>query len=196
MSDPIVPGSSPLRSMIRNELSEIRANWVGFFALGVVLIVLGSLLIVVPWIGTLAAVWMLSILLILSGITEFVAAFWVRRWSGFFLALLAGVLYVVVGILIVDHPTETAEVLTLIIAAFLVIGGVFRIAVALTLKFEGWGWTLASGVLATLLGLLIWRQWPEASLWVIGLFVGLEVLFTGWTWVMLSMLLRRLPKAS
>lgn len=196
MSDPIVPGSSPLRTIIRNELSEIRANWVGFLVLGVVLIVLGSLLIGVPWIGTLAAVWMLSILLILSGITQFVAAFWVRRWSGFFLALLAGVLYVVVGILIVDHPTETAEVLTLIIAAFLVIGGVFRIAVALSLKFEGWGWTLAGGVLATLLGLLIWRQWPEASLWVIGLFVGLEVLFTGWTWVMLAMLLRRLPKAS
>jgi uncharacterized membrane protein HdeD (DUF308 family) len=195
MSDPIVPGSSPLRTLIRNELSEIRVNWVGFFALGVVLIVLGSLLIGVPWIGTLAAVWMLSILLILSGITQFVAAFWVRRWSGFFLALLAGVLYVVVGILTVDHPTETAEVLTLIIAAFLVIGGVFRIAVALTLKFDGWGWTLAGGVLATLLGLLIWRQWPEASLWVIGLFVGLEVLFTGWTWVMLAMLLRRLPKA-
>ncbi|WP_152052084.1 HdeD family acid-resistance protein [Tautonia marina] len=196
MSDPIVPGSSPLRTIIRNELSEIRANWVGFLVLGVVLIVLGSLLIGVPWIGTLAAVWMLSILLILSGITQFVAAFWVRRWSGFFLALLAGVLYAVVGILIVDHPTETAEFLTLIIAAFLIIGGVFRIAVALSLKFEGWGWTLAGGVLSTLLGLLIWRQWPEASLWVIGLFVGLEVLFTGWTWVMLALLLRRLPKAS
>ena len=53
---------------------------------------------------------------------------------------------------------------------------------------------MLSGVLSLLLGILIWKQWPEASLWVIGLFVGIEVLFTGWTWVMLSLLLKRLPK--
>lgn len=196
MSEPIAPPTSPLRAVIRHELTEIRANWVGFLGIGIALIVLGSLLIITPWIGTLAAVWILSVLLILSGITEFIGAFWVRRWSGFFLTLLAGVLYVVVGILIFDHPTEAAAVLTLLIAAFLVVGGVFRIAAAASLKFDGWGWMIASGVIATVLGLLIWRQWPEASLWVIGLFVGIEVLFTGWTWLMLAMILRRLPKAS
>jgi uncharacterized membrane protein HdeD (DUF308 family) len=194
MMDPA--SASPLRQVIRHELAEIRANWVGFLVIGIVMIVLGTFLIVSPWVGTLAAVWVLSILLILSGIAEFVAAFWVRGWSGSFLALLAGVLYVALGVLIFDRPVAAAATLTLVVAAFLIVGGIVRIATALSLRFDGWGWSLASGVIASLLGLMIWRQWPEASLWVIGLFVGIEVLFTGWTWVMLSMLLRRLPKAS
>ena len=193
MSQPS-PVPPPFREALRHELAEIRANWVGFLVLGILLIVLGTFLIVAPWIGTLATVWLLSVLLIVSGVAQFVGAFWVRRWSGFFLSLLAGVLYVAIGVLIFDRPVAAAEGLTLVIAAFLVVGGVFRIAAALSMRFESWLWSLISGVIALLLGVLIWRQWPEASLWVIGLFVGIEVLFNGWTWVMLALGLRRLPK--
>ena len=108
--------------------------------------------------------------------------------------MLAGVLYAAIGVLIFDRPIAAAATLTLLIAAFLIVGGIFRIAAALTMRFEGWVWSLISGVIALLLGLMIWWQWPEASLWVIGLFVGIEVLFNGWTWVMLALGLRRLPR--
>jgi uncharacterized membrane protein HdeD (DUF308 family) len=40
------------------------------------------------------------------------------------------------------------------------------------------------------LGILIWRQWPLSGLWVIGLFVGIEMIMYGWTLVMLSMVAR------
>lgn len=192
MSEAPVPG--PFRDALRHELAEVRAHWVGFLVLGILLILLGTALIVAPWVGTLASVWVLSILLIAGGIAQFVGAFWVRRWSGFFLSLLAGVLYVAVGILIFDRPITAAATLTLLIAAFLIVGGIFRIAAALTMRFESWVWSLLNGVIALLLGLMIWWQWPAASLWVIGLFVGIEVLFNGWTWVMLALGLRRLPK--
>ncbi|MEO2092323.1 MAG: hypothetical protein ABGY75_22950, partial [Gemmataceae bacterium] len=41
-----------------------------------------------------------------------------------------------------------------------------------------------------ILGLSIWREWPEASLWVIGLFVGIDLAFSGWSWVMLGLALK------
>ena len=41
-----------------------------------------------------------------------------------------------------------------------------------------------------LLGLMIYKQWPASGLWVIGLFVGIEMLFNGWAWIMLALSLR------
>jgi uncharacterized membrane protein HdeD (DUF308 family) len=43
------------------------------------------------------------------------------------------------------------------------------------------------------LGIMIWRQWPYSGLWVIGLFVGIEMLLNGWSLVMLSLTGRKLP---
>jgi len=56
-----------------------------------------------------------------------------------------------------------------------------------------WGWSLASGIISVMLGVMIYRQWPASGLWVIGMFVGIELIFNGWTWIMLSMGLRALP---
>ena len=45
-------------------------------------------------------------------------------------------------------------------------------------------------MVAVLLGVLVWREWPETALWVIGTFVGIELVFDGCTWVMLALALR------
>jgi len=46
--------------------------------------------------------------------------------------------------------------------------------------------------ISLILGILIWQQWPEASLIVIGLFVGIDLIFTGWTWMMLALAVKNL----
>src|SRR6516165_6653577 len=56
-----------------------------------------------------------------------VGAFWTRNWSGFFLILLMGVLYVVLGLLFVRQPVQAAEALTLLLACALMASGAFRI---------------------------------------------------------------------
>ena len=45
------------------------------------------------------------------------------------------------------------------------------------------------------LGMMIWRQWPEAAFWVIGMFVGIDFIFIGWSWIMLGMAMKSLPAA-
>jgi uncharacterized membrane protein HdeD (DUF308 family) len=40
---------------------------------------------------------------------------------------------------------------------------------------------------------LIWRDLPEAAFWVIGTFVGIDLLFNGLSLVMLGMALRNIP---
>jgi uncharacterized membrane protein HdeD (DUF308 family) len=43
----------------------------------------------------------------------------------------------------------------------------------------GWGWTLASGISALVLGVMIWSQWPVSGAWAVGLLVGIKIMFTG-----------------
>ena len=83
--------------------------------------------------------------------------------------------------------------MTLIIAIFLIISGIFRIVSALSERFTGWGWVLLNGGVSLLLGLLIYKQWPLSGLWVIGLFVGIDLIFNGWAWIMLSLAMRKPP---
>ena len=52
------------------------------------------------------------------------------------------------------------------------------------------GWVLLSGLITRLLGILIWRQLPGAAVWVIGTFVGIDMIFAGWSWVMLALAAR------
>lgn len=186
--------SDVIRGPIRHELSELRANRNWILVLGIATIIVGLIMIAAPMAANLGTMLLLSVLLIVGGIGQVVGAFWVRRWSGFFLQLLAGVLYLVLGILTFERPLEFSAVLTLLIAALLIVGGIFRIVVAAALQFEGWGWALLNGVISTILGIMIWRQWPLSGLYVIGLFLGLDLLFQGWTWVMIALALGRLPK--
>jgi uncharacterized membrane protein HdeD (DUF308 family) len=96
--------------------------------------------------------------------------------------------------MIVDAPVINMVLITKFIAIFLIISGAFRIISALIVRFPDWGWALLNGCVTLLLGIIINRQLPEAALWVIGLFIGIELLFNGWAWVMLALDLRAVAK--
>jgi len=172
---------------------ELRRHWGWYLALGIVLIVLGTIAIGSTFVMTIASVFFFGWLLIIGGVMEVIHAFWHKRWAGFFLDLLTGILYVVAGWMMVTNPAESALLLTLIIAMFLVFEGVFRIVAALAARYPHWGWVMFNGIISLILGIMIWRQWPYSGLWVIGLFVGIEMLLNGWSLVMLSLTGRRLP---
>ena len=174
--------------------NELRRSWGWYLVFGIVLIVLGTIALGSALLMTIASVFFFGWILIVGGVMEVVHAFWHKRWGGFFLDLLTGLLYVVAGWMIMSNPTESALLLTLVIAMFLVFEGVFRIVVALAVRYPHWSWLLLNGVISLLLGVMIWRQWPYSGLWVIGLFVGIEMLLNGWSLVMLSLAGRNLPE--
>jgi uncharacterized membrane protein HdeD (DUF308 family) len=165
----------------------LRRNWGWFLVLGILEIVLGTIAVGATAVATFATVVFFGWLLLVGGVLSALRAFWRKRWQGFFLDLATGVLYVVVGFLMVAEPLAAVASLTLLIAMFLLIGGIFRIIVALTGHLEHWGWVLLNGIITAGLGMMIWRQWPFDGLWVIGLFVGIEMIFYGWSLVMLSL---------
>jgi uncharacterized membrane protein HdeD (DUF308 family) len=185
------PGFSALNFQLTN-VEEFRRNTNWFLALGIILIILGTIALGRSIFVTLASMVFLGWILIIGGVVEAGQAFWQRQWGGFFLHLLGGVLYVIVGFMVVANPQTGAMALTLLIALFFLIAGSFRIIGSLTMRFPEWRWILLNGIVTFLLGLLIWKQWPSSALWVIGLFIGIDLILTGVSWVMLSLTAKRL----
>ena len=188
------PLVSAMRRELRHELDALRGNWFWFVILGVLLVVLGTVALGSVVIASLAAATAIGVLLLLGGAAEAVGAFWCRGWSGFFLELLSGVLSIVVGVLFLRAPLDALAALTLLLACFLMVGGIFKIVAAIAYRFAAWGWSLAGGIIDVILGVMIWQQWPASALWVIGLFVGINLLFRGFNWIALGLALCSLPR--
>jgi len=183
-------------SPVVKELRALHNHWYWFLALGIGMVVLGTIAISWACLATITvtATWLFGFLLLASGIGEIIHSFWIGRWSGMLFHLLMGVLYALVGFLIIDQPETAAVQLTLLVAFFLMISGIMRIVTALSERFIGWGWVAFNGVVTFFLGMLIYKQWPASSLWVIGLFIGIDLIMNGWAWIMLSLSVRRLPE--
>jgi uncharacterized membrane protein HdeD (DUF308 family) len=169
------------------ELESLRESRVLLIGMGIVLILLGAVAIGSSFIATYATVLVFGMLLLLGAIFQVFTAFWGRRWRGFFLHLLAGVLYFIAGLFMIENPVAAAVGLTLLVAACLLVGGILRIIFSVAERFDGWRWMLLNGLVSLLLGFSIWSQWPLSGQWVIGLFVGIEILFSGLSWLMLGL---------
>lgn len=179
-----------LVSYIR-QIDEVKKNWGWFLFLGLALIALGILAIGSTYYTTALTVVLLGWLLIAGGALQVIQAFWARRWSGFFLSLLVGILYVITGFLFIARPEVSAVTLTLLIALLCLASGAFRMIASLFIRFDEWGWIFLNGLITFILGWLIYTQWPLSGFWVIGLFVGIDLVLSGWSWVVLSLAARR-----
>jgi uncharacterized membrane protein HdeD (DUF308 family) len=102
------------------------------------------------------------------------------------------VLFLVTGIVILRRPVFGAEVATIFMAMFFLISGLFQLVASLALHEPDWGWQALNGIITSLLGVLVLAQWPTSGLWVIGLFVGIDLIFRGWAWVALALDLRKM----
>lgn len=173
---------------------QLRAHAGVFLGLGLALVALGSLAIYSVVYATFASVIFFGWLLVFSGFIQFGHALYARQWSGFLLQLLLGIFALVAGALILYRPTAGALSLTLLLSFLFIAQGVIRIVLALTRRFEHWQWVLVSGVLTLLLGILILKQWPYSGLYIIGLFVGIDLIFNGWALIMLSFNAKKLAK--
>lgn len=175
-----------------SSLPDLRKRWAWFLGLGIAFIILGFLAVGSSTLVTLGSIIFLGSLLFVVGVVQIGLTPSVRQWSGFFISLLAGLLYTVVGLIMIIHPAASAVNLTLLMAVFFLVGGIFRIVSAASMRFEHWGWAVLSGVIKSILGLLIWLGWPDTGLWVIGLFIGIDLIFFGWFWVLISLTARAL----
>jgi uncharacterized membrane protein HdeD (DUF308 family) len=185
-----LPLTTAPAALLQEERAKLRSGWWVFFVLGLVSVVVGLLAIGSAFIATLASVVVFGVLLMIAGAAEVIHSVMVRNLRGFAMHLLAAALYLIVGLFMLEDPVRAAEVLTLLLAASFIVGGVLRVIFSIVERFPAWQWVLLNGVIDLILGVLIWNRWPESGLWVIGLFVGIDLLIHGWSWVILALTVR------
>jgi len=177
-----------------SDLYTLRQNSGRVLVLGVFMIALGLIALINTAITTLVSMFFLGWIFISAGLIEVMQAIHYQKNGRFFLHALHSALSIVVGIMLFIHPIEATLVTTSLIAAYFCVMGACRIVTALKVHTPRWGWTLVDGIVCLVLGTLIWMQWPTPASWMIGLFIGINLLFTGWSEVELAVAIRHMQR--
>ncbi|MFA6037245.1 MAG: DUF308 domain-containing protein [Legionellales bacterium] len=167
-------------------------RWGWFFAWGLLLVALGTLAIIYSAATTLISVFVFGVILTISGFVIILDSFkssW-GTWNEFFMHLGMGILYLIAGIILIKGPLAGSITLTLILAILYIVLGIFRIVSCLTREVTNRGWRLASSILTLLLGIFILAEWPMSGLFIIGLFIGIDLIFTGWIYIVTALTAR------
>lgn len=152
-----------------------------FIVLGAALVVVGLVALAFPLIAALSFNWLVGLTLLAGGALTLVHAFRVRRWQGFAVQVLLGLLYLGGGLIFLANPFIGLLALTLALGAFFAADGVARMLLALQIRPQpGWGLFLASGIASFLLGALVLLGLPSGwSLAILGLIVAINMILTG-----------------
>ncbi len=176
--------SNPVSTTNSASLEPLRAKSGWIVALGVVYVIAGLVALGSVVFATVATVFVVGIMMLIAGVAEVINAFQIKTWGKFLLWLLIGVLYIVAGFVTFDNPLLAAAVLTLVLGSTLIASGIMRIILGFNMK-EGmpWLWVVLSGVVTLLLGLIIVAHWPVSGLYILGLFLGIDLVFAGIGWI-------------
>lgn len=177
-----------------HELQKIYKNSGWFMAFGSLMIILGIASITTSLFSSTFPVFLFAILLICMGITQLIQTSLARHWRGLLVSLLLGILYTVTGFMLIAKPTAAIESITFWIAAFCFIAGSFRMLTSLLLRFDQWKWMFFNGLITFILGIMIFTDWPKSGLWIIGIFIGVDMILSGWSWLLLGLFSRHYVK--
>jgi uncharacterized membrane protein HdeD (DUF308 family) len=171
------------------QLPTLGQHWGWMLVWGLIITLLGVAAIYFSVVTTLISVVFIGALIFAGGIVLFIDAF--KYWSGyigsFIWHLVIAVLYIVVGIMLLQNPVSGSISLTLLLGLFYVFLGIARIVYSTSTRISQWQWSLIGGVIALFLGILILVNWPAGSLVIIGLFVGIDLVFCGWTYMLIAL---------
>jgi uncharacterized membrane protein HdeD (DUF308 family) len=177
------------------DADTLRKHSTWFIVYGTVMILLGLFAIAAPGIATLTVTLMVGWLLLLGGgFGLFAVISGGRSAPGFWWNLLTAIVYILAGLAVLTRPVAGVLTLTIILAAYLLAGGVMRIFLAVGYREQipgAWVWVLISGLIDIVLSVIIMTGLPGTATWVLGLLVGINLLMMGLSIVMVAMAVRR-----
>ncbi|TQS83006.1 HdeD family acid-resistance protein [Candidatus Methanomassiliicoccus intestinalis] len=155
----------------------IANDWKNMLIFGVLALVVGIIAIVYPGITLGITIILLGAFALLSGLSRVINGTALPKGSRAF-PLLEGILYIILAIIMIMTPLYFAEVLVYIMAAFLIIMGLFQIFGLIFVAGTGSKgdslFPLITGIISLILGCVIAifpAQTIEVSMWIIGAFL-------------------------
>ena len=172
-------------------LAPLHAKWGWIVALGIVYLVAGIIALGSVMAATVASVLVVGVMMIIAGVAEVINAFQVKTWGRFFFWLAArnplhhrrlrGVGQSAAHRGVADAVSGRGP------------GRLGDRAHLPRLQHEAgspWVWVVVSGLITLVLGLIILAHWPVSSVYMLGIFLGVDLVFAGASWIGLGMALR------
>jgi uncharacterized membrane protein HdeD (DUF308 family) len=146
---------------------------------------------------SLAGTLFFGILIIVGGVAQLIEALKCKGWKGVAYHVLIAVLYVIAGVFVIREPLAAKMLLTWILGVVLICVGIVRGAMALQMRATG-GWfvPLIGGVISIVLGGIILAHWPLSGLFVIGLFIAVELITNGWSYIFIALAARKASRTA
>ena len=180
-----------LETVIETELKELPINWKWMLILGIFMLLAGIFGIGMSFILSIATMLFFALLIGTSGIFQVVQGVQAKEeeWSGRTYHFVIGLLYILTAGLIYWDPVAASQGMTIVLAALFTAIGITRIINAIRCKSNGWKWVLPIllGLIDIALAVFIILGWPATGLWVIGLFVAIELIMNGWFLTLLAL---------
>jgi uncharacterized membrane protein HdeD (DUF308 family) len=87
----------------------------------------------------------------------------------------------ILGLIIALFPLQGAMTLTMVLTAYFIVHGISSFALAFAIKGHTGRWVLLliGGIIDLALAALVIAGWPNTSVFILGLYVGINLLFTG-----------------
>jgi uncharacterized membrane protein HdeD (DUF308 family) len=167
--------------VIEPEIDEqvVSSKWTN--AIAILMIVLGIIAIAFPFFASVASTLLFGWIFIFAGITQIAYTFQSKGAGQVIGKLVLGLLYLLSGILVVANPFEGVLALTLVLGITIFVQGVIQVAIAFQMRriSSNWGLMLVSGIIGIIFGIFIWSNFPSNAVWLIGTFIGINLLFDG-----------------
>jgi len=182
-----------IASLTTGMVTRDRKRLMGY---GILSIIFGFIGLYMSTVMTMTTILILGIFMIVVGVVFLVEAFSSPDWQGKLINLGLSILYIGAGTVTVVNPVATAVWFTLFLAIFLAMIGILRIIMAFQIKSRtrAWAWVAFGGLLNILLGVLVYMGWPESGLWVIGMFISIELIIHGFNAIVLSLIVKEAQK--
>ena len=179
--------------VMREAMREtVKRHSLWYLVQGGLMVLAGVLALAYPALSSVAVVFFLGWLLIISGIFQGIGLIGARHVPHFWLQLVSVVLFVIVGMLFLRNPGESLVTLTLLLIVFFMVEGISKVIFALTIRpLANWGWVLGSGIVGIVLAFYLWTTIPVTAVWLIGVLLGIELIAEGIALVRLAWQVRK-----
>ncbi|MEM7400119.1 MAG: HdeD family acid-resistance protein [Pseudomonadota bacterium] len=191
MAIPVSAAAAALREAMRETVKRY-SLW--YLIQGVLLVVAGVLAILSPIVASVAIVFLLGWVLIISGVLQALGLIGASNVPHFWLQLISAVLAILIGVLLLRSPDSGLLVMTMLLIVYFMVEGIAKVIFALTIRpFPNWGWVLASGLVGIILSFILWANMPLTADWVLGLMLGILLVSEGAALTYLAWQVRTAP---
>ena len=188
MAMTMAQASAAMREAMRETIKRY-STW--YLLEGVLLVVAGVVALIWPYVASVALIFLLGWILIVSGVLQGIGLIGAKDVPHFWLQLVSAVLALLIGILLLRNPRAGLLIMTVLLIVYFFVEGISKVIFAMNIRpFVGWLWVLLSGIVGLLLGAYLWANMPVASEWVLGVLLGIQLIVEGAALALLAWMVR------